>query len=262
MSIEELKQAFELIKSGDTDQAGAILTDLLTREPDNEYAWVAMSKTCATDERRKYCLQQVLRINPHNFDALNALENLEKPAALPAARSPARATSPAPQWIKTALPILVLLIFIAALTLAATQAKANLVSLSMKDKANVFLAQASQLDAMTDVGVNYSDFSDQLELVNSAYATLENPLPPALQAGQASADRALEGWNLAQELWRYTLENGQFPFISSSSYEAQVFKFINGEYGCSLVEECITALFKISSANLQSVSELWSPKIK
>lgn len=257
MSIEELKQAFELIKSGDTDQAGAILTDLLAREPDNEYAWLALSKTCATDERRKYCLQQVLRINPANFDALNTLETLEKPAA----RSPARAASPAPQWLKTALPILAFILFIAVLTVAALQAKANLVPLSVKDRANAFLEQAGQLDASTDVGVNYADYSAQLEMVNSAYAALENPLPPALQAGQAPAERALEGWNLAQELWRYTQENGQFPFISSSGYEDTVFQFINGEYGCSLVEECITALFKISSANLQSVNELWGKKI-
>lgn len=255
MSIEELKQAFELIKSGDTDQAGAILTDLLAREPDNEYAWLALSKTCETEERRKYCLQQVLRINPANFDALNALENLEKPV-------PARAASPAPQWLKTALPILAILLFIAALTAAAMQARASLVSLSTKDRANAFLAQAGQLDAMTDVGVNYADYSAQLELVNSAYAALENPLPPALQTGQTPAERALEGWNLAQELWRYAQENGQFPFISSTGYEAQVFQFINGEYGCSLVEECITAVFKISSANLQSVDELWGKKIK
>lgn len=258
MSIEELKQAFELINSGDTDQAGAILTDLLAREPDNEYAWLAMSKTCATGERRKHCLQQVLRINPANFDALHALESLEKPAAHP----PARAATTSPRWIKTALPILAILLFIAALTAAAMQAKANLVPLSVKDHAIEFLAQAGQLDASTDVGVNYADYSDQLERVNTAYAALEKPLPPALQAGQASAERALEGWNLARELWRYALENGQFPFISSSGYEDQVFKFINGEYGCSLVEECITALFKISSANLQSVSEVWSQKIK
>ena len=47
---DKLQQAIALIKAGDRKNGGQLLVAILKAEPDNEYAWVWMSRIVSNDE--------------------------------------------------------------------------------------------------------------------------------------------------------------------------------------------------------------------
>jgi len=65
------------IKAGDTKTGFEILRELLADDPDSERAWWIMSGLVQR-EQRATCLEQVLRINPENQFARDALKDLQK----------------------------------------------------------------------------------------------------------------------------------------------------------------------------------------
>jgi hypothetical protein len=64
------------IKAGDTKTGFEILRELLADDPNSERAWWIMSGLVQRDQRAT-CLEQVLRINPDNQFARNALKDLQ-----------------------------------------------------------------------------------------------------------------------------------------------------------------------------------------
>jgi hypothetical protein len=75
---EQLHQAITLVKSGDKQNGGRILAEILKADPQNELAWLWMSGVVATGEQREHCLNQVLRVNPHNQLAREGLVKLQQ----------------------------------------------------------------------------------------------------------------------------------------------------------------------------------------
>lgn len=75
---EQLQQAITLLRSGDKQNGGRILAEILKADPQNELAWLWMSGVVATGEQREHCLQQVLRVNPHNQIAREGLVKLQQ----------------------------------------------------------------------------------------------------------------------------------------------------------------------------------------
>lgn len=71
----EIRQAETAIKSGDTKTAFEILREVLASNPDSEKAWWIMSGLVQRSQRAT-CLEQVLRINPKNKIAQDALDDL------------------------------------------------------------------------------------------------------------------------------------------------------------------------------------------
>lgn len=83
MTNNLVASAIAMIKSGDKNGGAKILAGLVRKEPDNEIAWLWLA-VCAPDvERRRQCLQQVLRINPNNLDAQKALNLQTAPREKP-----------------------------------------------------------------------------------------------------------------------------------------------------------------------------------
>ena len=74
---DKLPQAITLIKSGEKQKGGQILANLLKVDPQNELAWLWMSKVVDTKKRQQYCLRQVLTINPGNEIARKALDKID-----------------------------------------------------------------------------------------------------------------------------------------------------------------------------------------
>ena len=71
--LTPLEQAVAYYKDGDTEKAIQLLADLLVDNPRDENGWLWMSR-CVTDPRQKKdCFEQLLRIDPHNEDALEGL---------------------------------------------------------------------------------------------------------------------------------------------------------------------------------------------
>ena len=74
---EGIQQAEQAIKAGDTKSAFEFLRQVLAEDPNSERAWWIMSGLVPRDERAT-CLEQVLRINPENQFAREALARLQE----------------------------------------------------------------------------------------------------------------------------------------------------------------------------------------
>lgn len=74
---EKLQQAIVSIKSGDKQLGQQLLAQVLQEEPGNEQAWLWMSAVVSED-KRQYCIERVLKINPNNQQALMAMEKLKQ----------------------------------------------------------------------------------------------------------------------------------------------------------------------------------------
>lgn len=74
---EELRQAIDLIKSGKKQDSIPILKGILKTDKNNERAWMWMSACVDSTEDKRYCLQEVLRIDPNNETAKSALDRLQ-----------------------------------------------------------------------------------------------------------------------------------------------------------------------------------------
>jgi hypothetical protein len=74
---EGLQQAIAHIKAGDKQQGKRLLAEALIQDPGQEVAWLLMAGIVDYDEHRRYCLEQVLRLNPSNQYALNGLATLQ-----------------------------------------------------------------------------------------------------------------------------------------------------------------------------------------
>lgn len=245
---DDLARAYDLLQAGEKQPAEELLTGLVQREPDNEYAWLGLARLAASAERRAFCLQQVLRINPHNMAAQAELRGLQS--------APARRGLPA--WVSLAG----LALLAGVLALVALQLKARALPSTARQAAAAFLAQAAQLDELTTSGVDYTGYQAQLQAVNQAYAALGPSLPPVLQPGQAAAEQALQGWNLALDLWTFSVNHSQQPFLSSSGYAEALAAYTGGQANCGLVDECVVLLFNRAGEQFASVKQLWSAVIE
>jgi len=74
---EVIQQAENAIKAGDTKSAFELLRQVLAEDPDSERAWWIMSGLVQRSERQN-CLEQILRINPENQFARDALARLKE----------------------------------------------------------------------------------------------------------------------------------------------------------------------------------------
>jgi hypothetical protein len=76
MDDELLQKAIGLVQMGDKNGAIAILRELVTKDPKNENAWLWLAACFDKPENKIHCLQNVLKINPDNQKAMQALKSL------------------------------------------------------------------------------------------------------------------------------------------------------------------------------------------
>jgi hypothetical protein len=102
--VKKIHQAESAIKAGDTKTGFEILREVLAAKPDSEKAWWIMSGLVQR-EQRAACLKQVLRINPENQFAREALEGLLSSPPQPGTKKP-RKRPPVPPLEKPSAPSL------------------------------------------------------------------------------------------------------------------------------------------------------------
>jgi len=95
MSEDKLQQAITLIHAGDTAAAQKILAEVLSADPRSELGWFWLAAAAPPDKRR-YCLEKVLSINPNNTQARQMLWPATVPSFTPTAVA-ATPSQPAPQ---------------------------------------------------------------------------------------------------------------------------------------------------------------------
>jgi hypothetical protein len=76
--IDRLLDAIDLISEGKRAEARAILRELIREDNDFEDAWLWMSVTADSVDQSTVCLDNVLRINPKNMQALGAMYRLRE----------------------------------------------------------------------------------------------------------------------------------------------------------------------------------------
>lgn len=77
--MDELKQAINLIRSGEKRKARRILVDILKNDPNHEQAWQYMILCAANPRQLEISIHNVLRINPSNPAALKAAQRFNVP---------------------------------------------------------------------------------------------------------------------------------------------------------------------------------------
>lgn len=77
--IDRLLDAIELIKANRRDEARNLLRDLIREDSDFEEAWLWMSVAVDSLDQASVCLDNVLRVNPDNYEAAGALYRIRIP---------------------------------------------------------------------------------------------------------------------------------------------------------------------------------------
>lgn len=77
--IDRLMDAVELVKTDRRREAISILRDLIREDNDFEDAWLWMSVAVESLDQSSICLDNVLRVNPGNFNAATALYRIRSP---------------------------------------------------------------------------------------------------------------------------------------------------------------------------------------
>lgn len=76
--IDRLLDAIELVKANRRDEALPILRELIREDSDFEDAWLWMSLAVESVDQSILCLDNVLRVNPKNWQAAGALHRLRE----------------------------------------------------------------------------------------------------------------------------------------------------------------------------------------
>ncbi len=87
-----LLQGIQAARAGDNAKARKLLIQVVHVDSDNAWAWLWLSKVVDDDQKRKDCLRQVLRIEPDNQSAREAM------AELTGQKPPAPVVEPEPDW--------------------------------------------------------------------------------------------------------------------------------------------------------------------
>jgi hypothetical protein len=77
--IDRLMDAIELVKTEHRREAINILRELIREDNDFEDAWLWMSVAVESLDQSSICLDNVLRVNPNNFNAASALHRIRSP---------------------------------------------------------------------------------------------------------------------------------------------------------------------------------------
>lgn len=72
-----LEEAITCVNAGDLGQGRALLERVLEQDPRNDRAWVWLSGCVEDPMQRRICLQQALKVNPHNQAALDGIDVLD-----------------------------------------------------------------------------------------------------------------------------------------------------------------------------------------
>jgi hypothetical protein len=92
----KLEQAVQAIKTGDKAAGLVLLAQVIRTDPNNESAWIWMATAQDDPEKKKQCLERVLRINPANERVRRALATIFPTPVQPEAVSEAIQATPQP----------------------------------------------------------------------------------------------------------------------------------------------------------------------
>lgn len=84
--VDKLLDAIELVQADRRDDARTLLREIISADSDFEDAWLWMAVTVDSLDQSAVCLDNVLRVNPQNADAVGALVRIRAPEIAQAQR--------------------------------------------------------------------------------------------------------------------------------------------------------------------------------
>lgn len=107
-----LQEAVNAIKSGNTEQAKRLLADILRQNPQDENAWLWMTRCLTSNDEKRYCFERVLKINPQNQHAIEGIRRLNNPiSTTPQPKATQQQSAHQPKPKKSSLLVGVLVVF-------------------------------------------------------------------------------------------------------------------------------------------------------
>ncbi len=88
-----IEQAIQALQAGDRQRAQGLLTQRLAAEPKDGQAWQWLAECLSDNEKKRYCLERALALQPENAQAHQALAQLA--ATPPEVSQPSEALEPA-----------------------------------------------------------------------------------------------------------------------------------------------------------------------
>lgn len=79
-----IQQGLDALFAGDRGRALRLIVRAIEHNPNNEQAWLGLARVVTSPERRRYCLERALSINPHNLRTRAALREARSGSAAPA----------------------------------------------------------------------------------------------------------------------------------------------------------------------------------
>ncbi|NWF68356.1 MAG: hypothetical protein HXY40_04660 [Chloroflexi bacterium] len=76
--VDRLLDAIEMVKADRREEARHLLRELIRENGDSEHAWLWMSVAVDSLDQSIVCLDNVLRVNPDNLEAVSALYRLRE----------------------------------------------------------------------------------------------------------------------------------------------------------------------------------------
>jgi hypothetical protein len=102
---ELLREAIVAAEASDNRRALSLLGALVKRDPQNDEAWLWLARIMPEPDRRRYCLERVLSINPAHVEARRMLDTLTPVSAPVAPVAPVAASPVAEAPALTAAPV-------------------------------------------------------------------------------------------------------------------------------------------------------------
>ncbi|MBN2503009.1 MAG: hypothetical protein JXB38_19675 [Anaerolineales bacterium] len=102
MIDDPLTQAVQLINTGEKQKAQVILSKYLNNNRDSEEGWLLLARCMEEDDKKRFCLNKVLEVNPQNEGALKMVAKLDEATGsyppVESLVSPKDATLQIPAW--------------------------------------------------------------------------------------------------------------------------------------------------------------------
>jgi hypothetical protein len=69
MATDKINAGLNAFRQGDIELAIQVLTEVVKSDPQNDQGWVALASCFQDDRKKRYCMEQALKVNPNNLQA-------------------------------------------------------------------------------------------------------------------------------------------------------------------------------------------------
>ena len=122
------------------------------------------------------------------------------------------------------------------------------------ENVNLFLLEGGKLNAMTEQGVTNSDYRDQLASEKSTFRIARDNWLPSLSSQQIFFEEAIEGWELALEVWDYDRDSKDIYLVGKPALLREAIEY-TGEFGAisdyTTLSDWVSIILTVSSNNYE-----------